>query len=94
MKKAFLSILFIQMMFLSLAPTAFSQCGTVADDLSLVLPCVEYEGQYYKLNFSAYANPADPAWLYWRYESIQDAVWTCMETGSITATQRAALQNL
>ncbi len=25
---------------------------------------------------------------------IQDAVWTCMETGSITATQRAALQNL
>ena len=71
MKKAFLFILFIQMMFMPLAPKAFSQCGTVADDLSLVLPCVEYEGAYYKLNFSAYANPADPAWLYWRYESIQ-----------------------
>jgi hypothetical protein len=39
----------------------------------LVLPCVEYEGQYYKLSFSAYKNPADPAWLYWRYESIQPA---------------------
>ena len=73
MKKAFLSILFIQMMFMPLAPKAFSQCGTVADNLSLVLPCVEYEGAYYKLNFSAYANPADPAWLYWRYESIQPA---------------------
>ncbi|NIA20003.1 MAG: hypothetical protein GWP07_06210 [Xanthomonadaceae bacterium] len=70
MKKALLSILFIQMIFLSLAPTAFSQCGRVADDLSLVLPCVEYGGQYYKLNFSAYTNPAD-GWLYWRYESIQ-----------------------
>ncbi|MEA2110097.1 MAG: hypothetical protein U9P07_11830 [Pseudomonadota bacterium] len=45
----------------------------MADDLSLVLPCVEYEGQYYKINFSAYANPADPAWLYWRFESIQPA---------------------
>jgi hypothetical protein len=71
MKKTLLSILFIQMIFLSLAPTAFSQCGTVANDLSLVLPCVEYEGQYYKLSFSAYANPADPSWLYWRFESIQ-----------------------
>lgn len=71
MKKALLSILFIQMIFLSLAPMAFSQCGRVANDLSLVLPCVEYEGQYYKLNFSTYANPADPTWLYWRYESIQ-----------------------
>jgi hypothetical protein len=70
-KKAFLFILFIQMMFMPLAPKAFSQCGTLADNLSLVLPCVEYEGAYYKLNFSAYANPADPAWLYWRYESIQ-----------------------
>jgi hypothetical protein len=73
MKKAFLFILFIQMMFMPLAPKAFSQCGTVADDLSLVLPCVEYDGQYYKLSFSTYANPADPAWLYWRYESIQFA---------------------
>jgi len=71
MKKALLSILFIQMIFLTLISTAFSQCGTVADDLSLVLPCVEYEGAYYKLNFSAYANPADPTWLYWRYESLQ-----------------------
>ena len=73
MKKAFLFILFIQMMFMPLAPKAFSQCGTLADDLSLVLPCVEYEGAYYKLNFSAYANPADSAWLYWRFESIQFA---------------------
>jgi len=71
MKKAFLSILFIQIMFMPLAPKAFSQCGTVADDLSLVLPCVEYEGTYYKLNFSAYANPADSACLYWRFESLQ-----------------------
>ncbi len=73
MKKAFLFILFIQMMFMPLAPKAFSQCGTVDNNLSLVLPCVEYEGAYYKLNFSAYTNPADPAWLYWRYESIQFA---------------------
>ncbi len=73
MKKTLLSILFIQMIFLTLISTAFSQCGTVADDLSLVLPCVEYEGQYYQINFSAYTNPADPSWLYWRYESIQVA---------------------
>jgi hypothetical protein len=70
MKKAFLFILFIQMMFMPLAPKAFSQCGTLADDLSLILPCVEYDGQYYKLSFSRYKNPADPAWFYWRYESI------------------------
>jgi len=71
MKKAFLSILFIQMMFMPLAPKAFSQCGTLANDLSLVLPCVAYEGAYYKLNFSAYTNPADPAWFYWQFQSIQ-----------------------
>jgi hypothetical protein len=71
MKKALLSILFIQVIFLTLISTAFSQCGRVADDLSLMLPCVEYGGQYYKLNFSVYKNPADPTWLYWRYESIQ-----------------------
>ncbi len=58
-------------MFLSLTTTAFSQCGRVADDLSLVLPCVEYGGQYYQLSFSRYANPADPTSLYWRYESIK-----------------------
>jgi hypothetical protein len=74
MKKAFLSILFIQMMFMPLAPKAFSQCGTLANDLSLVLPCVEYEGAYYKLNFSAYKNPADPDWFYWQFqEPIQPA---------------------
>ena len=73
MKKAFLFMLFIQMTFLSLVPGAFSQCGTVADNLSLVLPCVEYEGQYYKVSFSAYPNPADPSRVYWRYESIQPA---------------------
>ncbi|OPL10570.1 MAG: hypothetical protein AVO38_05000 [delta proteobacterium ML8_D] len=71
MKKVFLSILFIQMMFMPLAPQAFSQCGTLANDLSLVLPCVEYEGAYYKLNFSAYTNPADRAWFYWQFQSIQ-----------------------
>ena len=60
-------------MFLSLTTTAFSQCGTVANDLSLVLPCVEFEGQYYKISFCNYPNPADPTWLYWRYESIQFA---------------------
>ena len=73
MKKAFLSILFIQMMFMPLVPKAFSQCGTLANDLSLVLPCVEYEGAYYKLNFSAYKNPADIDWFYWKFESIQPA---------------------
>jgi len=53
-----------------LISAAFSQCGTVADDLSLVLPCVEYGGQYYKLNFSAYTNTTG---FYWQFESIQAA---------------------
>ena len=68
MKKALLSILLIPIICMTLISAAFSQCGTVADDLSLVLPCVEYGGQYYKLNFSAYTNTTG---FYWQYESIQ-----------------------
>jgi len=68
------AVIAVLVMFSSLkTTTAFSQCGTVANDLSLTLPCVEYEGQYYKINFSVYTNTADPTWLYWRFESIQPA---------------------
>lgn len=67
-----LSLFFIiQMAFISLVPATFSQCGIVADNLSLTLPCVEYEGVFFKLHLSAYDHPADHSSLYWRYESIQ-----------------------
>ncbi len=73
MKKMFLSIIFVPLMLLLMVPAIYSQCVTMEDDLSLKLPCVEYNGNYYQLHLTSYHNPADPDWPYWQYESVQSA---------------------
>lgn len=74
MKKTFLFVMFVQILFLSVTNAVFPQCGTVANDLSMILPCVKYEGTYYKLSLSVYKNPSDPSWIYWKFDSIQPAI--------------------
>ncbi len=69
-KKILVAALILQMTFFTVAGSAFSSCETVANDLSMTFPCIEYGGSFYKLKLGYYANPADPASLYWKYESI------------------------
>lgn len=59
--------------------------GTVANDFSLSLPCVAYNGTNYKLTLKPWSNPADPDWMYWQYESVTaadaDAVCSHIDAG-------------
>ncbi len=71
MKRLLICIFFLNLAFFSNASMCFSQCGTVANDFSMTLPCVEFDGIYYKLTLTSYANPADQDRLYWKYESME-----------------------
>ncbi len=73
MKKCVLKIVFVCLVLFATVSTGFSQCGTVANDLSMTLPCVEYDGAYFSLTLDYYTHPADPAGLYWRFRTIAAA---------------------
>ncbi|MBN2232277.1 MAG: hypothetical protein JW781_05590 [Deltaproteobacteria bacterium] len=73
MRKMLVVLLLTMAGFAVNAGTVRAGCGTVANDMSMTLPCVEYGGMYYKLTLKPWANPTDPSWLYWEYESIVPA---------------------
>ena len=73
---------FVYLVFFFTPATGFSQCGTVANDFSMKLPCVEYGGAYFSLTLTSYTNPSDPAGLYWQFDTISPAAAaaTCAQT--------------
>ncbi|MBW1646177.1 MAG: hypothetical protein JRJ56_07625 [Deltaproteobacteria bacterium] len=73
MKKMILAGILVPLVVLMLAPAVFSRCVVPAEDLSLQLPCVEFQGSYYRLGLSPYRNPADPGWPYWRLAALEAA---------------------
>jgi len=52
--------------------TASDSCISVGSDLSIRIPCVQYNGVQYILNLKYYTNPALPAGFYWKLDSIQE----------------------
>ena len=52
--------------------TAPTNCITVGSDLSISIPCVQYNGVQYILNLKYYTDPALPAGIYWKLDSVQE----------------------
>jgi hypothetical protein len=46
-------------------------CISIGNDLSISIPCVEYNGVQYILKLQYYDDPALPPGLYWKMESAQ-----------------------
>lgn len=88
MKKIFIGVFVLQLFVLLNISTAFSQCGTATNDLSITLPCVEDSGSHYKLVLRSYANPADPGWFYWKSDSKEQTI------GGVSCAQLDINQNI
>ena len=52
--------------------TKRSDCIYVGSDLSISIPCVQYNGVQYILNLKYYTDPALPAGVYWKLDSVQE----------------------
>ncbi len=73
MAKYFLGIIFMPLFFFFSVSTGFCQCGAVANDFSMTLPCVGYGGGHFSLTLTPYNNPTDPSGLYWQFGTITPA---------------------
>lgn len=82
MAKYFSKIVFVCLFFFITPATSFSQCGTVANDFSMTLPCVQYGGAHFSLTLTPYNNPSDPSGLYWQLSTFSSAApaATCAQT--------------
>ena len=49
--------------------TTFSPCLQIADDVSIEIPCVEYQGNQYAIMLQYYPNPSDFLGYYWKLGS-------------------------
>jgi len=70
MKRYVKKIVFLCLILFTSVTTAFSKCGTVANDLSLTLPCAKYGGASFSLTLKYYNNPTNPGGLYWQFGTI------------------------
>ena len=52
--------------------TAPTNCISVGSDLSITIPCAQYNGVQYILNLKYYTDPALPAGNYWKLDSVQE----------------------
>jgi hypothetical protein len=50
------------------APDSVEPCLTVMDDLSMFVPCAEYEGAGYSFMLNYFENPDDAHKLYWKMD--------------------------
>ena len=91
-RKFFISCLLILTVGSVVAPSgARAGCGTVDSNLRLVLPCIQFAGSTYSASFRFYANPLDPAGIYWLLESVSGGA----PSGAISDSNCAAVdQNL
>ena len=49
-------------------PNSVDSCLTVMDDLSMFVPCAEYEGTGFSFMLNYFVNPDDPDRLYWKMD--------------------------